>query len=106
MADLDAGHRARRLDGRGNARHAFDLPVFPQAGAARRDSPLWRHTGGLDDHQSGTATGHAGIVHVVPVIHVTLVGLVLAHGWDRDAVAKGDLLQREGGEQSRHEVTR
>jgi hypothetical protein len=39
MADLDAGHGACGLDAGGNARHAFDLAVVPQAGASGEMRP-------------------------------------------------------------------
>ncbi|GEM_PF-3077479 len=102
MADLDAGHGASRADGCRDACHAFDLAVFPQTGASRRDAAFGRDTGGLDDHQARAATGHARVMSEVPFVHITLMGLVLAHGRNPDAVAQGDALQFEGRKKCGH----
>ena len=102
MADLDAGHGACGLDAGGNARHAVDLGVVPQAGAIGRDAALGRHARGFDDHQPRAAARHGGVVNLVPVIGETVHGAVLAHRRNGDAVAQGQAFESERGKECRH----
>ena len=102
VGDLDTRHRATGLDRAGNTGHALGLLVIPQPGASGADAPFRGYRSGLDDHQTGAATGQAGVMMQVPVRGHTIDSAVLAHGRHRDAVAQGDVLQLERGKQCRH----
>ncbi|MNZ87031.1 hypothetical protein D3C78_1058780 [compost metagenome] len=102
VGDLDARHGAGGLDGAGDRGEGRGLLVAPQPGAGRGDAPFGGDGGGLDDHQAGAATGDAGVVVQVPVVDQAVGGAVLAHRRHGDAVAQGDVLELERGEQCGH----
>ena len=106
VTDLDARHRAGRLDRGRDARHALGLAIVPQARAAGRDAAFRRHAGGFTDHQAGAAARKGGVVRPVPAVGESVLGAVLVHGRNRDAVAQGDALQFERVEQCGHGVLR
>jgi hypothetical protein len=98
-----------KLDGQ---RHATDLArrvdhalqrrfvgVVPQAQAARRDASFRLDAGGLDDQQAGARQRQLAVVHQVPVVGIALLGRVLAHRRDDNAVGQRDAADGEWGKQ-------
>ena len=53
-----------------------------------RDAAVPLDMGGFDDHQRGAGIGQHAEMHQVPVIGAAVVGGILAHGRDDDAVGK------------------
>ncbi len=100
VGNLNAGHRAVGLDTTHNRDERLGLGIGPQAGAGRCDAALRCHCGGFDNYQTGAATGLAGVVGHVPVVDHAVGGRVLAHRRYRDAVAQGNVFEREGLKQS------
>ncbi len=92
MGDLDAGHAAGRLDRGDGGAEGLGLGIVPEAEAARGDAPFRRDARRLDDQQAGAAARQGGEMHLVPVVQNAVLGGVLAHRRDRDAVAQRDVL--------------
>ena len=90
VRELDAGHRALRLDEGGDGLPRLDLLRGPDAGVPGRDAPVGRHARGLREDEARTAHGAAAQVHEVPVVGDAVLGRVLAHGRHEDAVGDRD----------------
>ena len=67
----------------------LNLAVLPKTGILRRDSTLWRHRGGFDDGESWTALYDTSKMSLVPHGVVAVIGGVLTHWGDHDAVLEG-----------------
>ncbi|MNN25047.1 hypothetical protein D3C81_1385020 [compost metagenome] len=106
VGDLDARHRACSLDRLHHRHERLGMGVTPDTGAAGGNAPFRRYRRGLDHHQTGTATGQTGQVHVVPVVDHAVFGHVLAHRRDGNAIAQGDVFEGIGFEQCGHEGLR
>ena len=91
MGDLDAGHAAGGLDRGDGGAEGIGLGVVPEAEAARGDAAFGGDARRLDDQQAGAAAREGGEVNLVPVIQDAVLGHVLAHRRDRDAVAERDV---------------
>jgi len=77
--------------------------VAVKAEAARRDAAAGFDRGRLDHREAGAAAGERAEMLQVPVIGTAVLGAVLAHRRDDDAVGQGQPAQREGREQrTRH----
>ncbi|OIQ79824.1 hypothetical protein GALL_384370 [mine drainage metagenome] len=76
--------------------------VGPQAEVARRDAPDRLDRGGLDDQQPGARQRELAEVDQVPVAGAAVVGRVLAHRRDRDAVGQLELAEPDRAEQRAH----
>jgi hypothetical protein len=94
-AELGGADRPRMVD---DALHRLFVGVGSEARAAGGDAAAQFNAGRLDDEQGGAGIGeHADMGHV-PVGHRAVVGRILAHGRDDDAVRKldaGELDRRE-----------
>jgi hypothetical protein len=67
--------------------------------AAVSDAPVALHMGRLDDEQAGAGIGeHAEMGHV-PVVRAAVIGAVLAHRRDNDAIVEFDAGKFYGREQ-------
>ncbi|MNY30711.1 hypothetical protein D3C86_1648340 [compost metagenome] len=77
--------------------------IAVQAEVVRRDAALGRHRRGLDDQQPGTRERHVAQVNHVPVGSRALVGRVLAHRRNGDAVGKFEITDLVGREKLGHE---
>ena len=84
-----------------HALHRRLVVLAVEAGAAVRDAAFARHVGRLDHHQPGAAVGEVAEVHEVPVVHAAVVGGVLAHRRDDDAVGQRDAAEVDRREKSR-----
>ena len=62
--------------------------VIPQAQTAGADAPVFSHGGSLKGDHGCTAVEQVGPVGQVPVCRLTVVGSVLAHGGNDDAVGQ------------------
>ena len=72
--------------------------VGVEAGAAGRDAPLRRNAGHFGEDEAGAALGALGVMHEVPIVRRAVLGLVLRHRRDADAV-----LQLQPAHAQRHE---
>ena len=64
------------------------------------DAAVALDMGRLDDHQSGAGIGQHAEMHQVPVIGAAVVGRILAHRRDDEAVGKLETGELDGREQS------
>ena len=80
---------------------ARDVLGLVHAGAAGRDAALAADVGHLGDHQPGAADRAAAEVHEVPVVGRAVLGRVLAHRRDDDAVREHEVAQAERREHRR-----
>ena len=101
MGDLDAelgvAHAARLRD---HARQRGFVVVGVQAEAAMGDAAMALDMGRLHHHQRGAGIRQHAEMHQMPVVGAAVVGRVLAHGRDHDAVGKlqaGQPIGREKG---------
>ena len=97
-------HRNARVfpDGRQDRTQCRLGPVVVEAQVGGRDPPLGLDRGGLDAQHAGAGESEAAEMDQVPVIGRTVIGRVLAHRRDHDAVGQGQAAQRDGGEQGAH----
>ena len=65
------------------------------AGTAERDAGLARHVGHLAEHQAGAADGARAVMHQMPVRRQAVLGGILAHRRDDDAVWERHAAQAE-----------
>jgi hypothetical protein len=99
MAQLDAGrHPVLAVHG-GDSRQAVDLAIVPQARAAMGDATVAGHRRGLHERRTDPAEREPGMMPVVPVLHLPLDRLILAHRRDDDPIAQFELAQADGREQ-------
>ena len=62
--------------------------VRPHAGTSRRDPPLRIDVGHLAHHEAGAAERHVAEMHQMPIVRRAVVGIVLAHRRNHDAVGQ------------------
>ena len=97
VAELDGDlGSAAAVDEVDDAPPGLGVGGAPQPRAARADARLGRDIGHLAHDQPGTAHGSAADVDQVPVVGQAVLGGVLTHGADDDAVVEGQRAQREG----------
>jgi hypothetical protein len=82
-----------------NLTHGRDLAVLPDAGVLGADAALGRDGDDFGEDEAGTARGVAAEVLLVPKGHVAIVGRVLAHGGDHDAVGQRHVAQLQRGKE-------
>src|SRR6185437_6056583 len=106
MAELQAGHRAMRLDEGGAARQRRNKIVVPQSGIADRAAAVARHFCGFHDDETGAALSVFAGVDEVPVGGKTLDRRILVHGRNDDAVLQADApdLERRKQHRLRHRL--
>ena len=100
MGDLDA--ELGRADAAAMVDHARErrlAGVGIEAEAAMGDAPVPLHMGGLDDQEAGAAIGEHAQMREMPVVGTAVIGAVLAHGRDDDAVGEIELGKPERREQ-------
>jgi hypothetical protein len=64
-----------------------------------RDAAMTFDVGCLHDHQGGARVRQHAEVHEVPIVGTAIVGRILAHRRDHDAVGKFETRQAKGREQ-------
>src|SRR5262245_37942565 len=64
------------------------MRVIPYSHIAVRDAPALLHRSSLDEHDAGAALRELAEVHEVPVGDVAVLGRVLAHRRDDDAISR------------------
>ena len=83
--------------------------LVPQAQTTGADAAHGRDRGGLDGEQASAAVEHVGPVRQVPVGGLAVIGRVLAHGRDHNAVRQGERargrVEGEGGEKQAHGIS-
>ena len=82
------------------------MVVLVDACAAICDAALWRDSGSLDEHRPWTAQHEPAVVDEVPILHVTIHGLVLAHGGYDNAIAQFAATQLQRCKQDRSHTGR
>ena len=97
MRELDADRVPAEAPARRDDASDLGLVVLViEAGAAVRDAAFARHVRRFDHQQSRAAVGELAEVDQMPVVQAAVVGLVLTHRRDDDAVG-----QRNGAELDR-----
>jgi hypothetical protein len=102
VGELDAGHGALPADEVDDACVVGGLLVVPDPRVLRRDATLRDDGGRLGHHQAGTALRERPEVDEVPVGGSAVLGGVLTHGRDPDAVAERRAAQRQRREEQAH----
>ena len=101
MGELDAEFRGAEAPRRGDDAPERRLVVVGvQAHAAMGNAAVALDMCGLDDHEAGAGIGQHAEMHHVPIGGRPVVGRILAHGGDDNAVGKiepGELDGREKG---------
>lgn len=97
MSQLNSGDSPLRVDEADDPSQRLDVLVAPDAHVARRDSPLRRHGGCLNDNQRHTTDGPAAQMNQVPVRGEPVLSDVLTHGRHHDSVAESDAANRQRG---------
>lgn len=70
----------------GDTGKRFNMDVLPDAEIARRDAAAIFHGSGFDDDESRSPDGTAAQVNQMPIVGKAVLGGVLAHGRDSDAI--------------------
>ena len=101
VCDLNSGHGAVFLKEATDTRDRFDVFVRPDAGVAGGDAALGRNSGGFRHDQARSAHGAGTQMHQMPIGRHSVVGRILAHWRDADAIAQGDRLEGQRLKQMR-----
>jgi len=99
MGKLNAGANALAMDELDDALKAWNVIVFVDAEVARCDTAFGDYGRGFEHDEAGTTLGTAAEVDHVPVVGETVVGGVLAHRGDADAVGECDRTKLERREE-------
>ena len=83
------------MDEAGNPLKVGDVVVFPDTEVCGRDAAFGQDSGSLKRDKSGSALSTGTEVNQVPVTGEAVLGGVLAHGGNADAIGKGDRTQLE-----------
>ena len=103
MGELDGDrHRGMAAHGGQHPAEGIFRGVRPQAEIGRRNTAFRFDRSGLDDQQAGAGMAQVAVVHQVPVGRFAVVGRILAHRRNRDAVGQAQRADRIGGEQLAH----
>ena len=94
-ADLGEAVAVHELDDTAPGR---DMLGLVHSRAARRDAPLPAHVRHLRHDEAGAAERAAAEMDEMPIVDRAVLGRVLAHGGDDDAVLQHELAQAEGRE--------
>ena len=107
MSDLDAyGSISKPFTDLDHPRHCRFVVVVVEAAAAVGDASFARDMGRLHHQQPGAGIGEMAEVDEMPVVHAAVVGRVLAHRRDDDAVGQRDAAELDGSEELRERQSR
>src|SRR5262245_55556575 len=101
MGQLDAGKCAIGVMEVGDALQPGNMGVVIDAGAAMGDAAAPRHAGGLDENRCRAAEHQPSMMDEVPVLHMAVDRLVLAHRRHDDAVSELAAAKPQWREQKR-----
>jgi hypothetical protein len=90
MGELNARADALSVDELRDARKAGDVVVGVNAEIGGGDAAFSEDRGGFEHDEGGSALGAGAEVDEVPIVGESILGGVLAHGGDADAVGEGD----------------
>src|SRR5262245_16567011 len=65
-----------------------NMGVIVDSGAAMRDAAVTRHAGGLDENRRRAAKHQPSMMDEMPVLHMAVDRLVLAHGRHDDTISQ------------------
>jgi hypothetical protein len=71
------------------------LSFIPQSGAARSDAPLGGNTGHFGVYEPGAAHGAVAVMNEVPIVRHAVLGAVLRHWGNHDAVGQFEVAELE-----------
>ena len=86
----------------GHRSQMINLRVAPETQVTMCASAVLLDGSGLDKNKPGSSQREAAKMNKVPVIRLPVLGPILAHGRDGDAVLERDITQLEGREENRH----
>jgi hypothetical protein len=93
MGELDCRHRTMIAQEGCYACERRDMRVAPQTHIAMRDAAVLRHRGCLDHDDAGAAEREAAEMHEMPIVGHAVIGRILAHRRDDDAILGLDAAQ-------------
>jgi hypothetical protein len=99
VGELHARYRPLLLDKLGDAFECLGVLIGPQAAIPGRNPPFGRNGGGFYHDQGSPANGSTAEMYKVPVSGDAVLAGVLAHGREKDAILKLELLEPEGRKQ-------
>jgi hypothetical protein len=99
VPELQPGACTVRLDEPGDPPVRRDLGVVPQAEIAVGDATARLHRRGLGEHDPCAAGGEPAEMYQMPVVGHAVLGRVLAHRRDHDAVGRAHAAQVDRREQ-------
>jgi hypothetical protein len=88
MGQLDTQERPLSLHERRDPAKAFDLQIIPKAQVIRADAAIRFHSRGLGDNKTRPPDSPGTQVNQVPFIGDSILGGILAHGRNSNAVLK------------------
>ena len=88
MGKLNARNRALSLDESRYSRKRLDMLIGPEPHILRRDAPLGHNRRRLHDDKPRAPRRPAAEMHKMPVVGEAVLGRILAHGRDGDAIAE------------------
>src|SRR5215471_17400328 len=105
VGELDPRRGALAANEGRDASERSNVIVFPDPGIPRRDSPTRFHRRGLHEYQSRASSSAAAEMDEVPIVYIAVFGGILTHGRYTDAIAQGDLTNREGSKEHNRKIT-
>ena len=106
VAELDCdGHRGPTAHGREHPCHRFFIFIGPEARVTVGDPPFGRDGGCFDRQQRRARKREVAEMNHVPIGHAPVVGRILAHRRDHDAVGELEAADLQWAEQGGHGLT-
>ena len=102
MAELDSRHCSFAREETGHRSQMINLRVAPETQVTMCASAVLLDGSGLGKNKPGSSQREAAKMNKVPVIRLPVLGPILAHGRNGDAVLERDITQLEGREENRH----
>ena len=99
MRELHRGRRALALAKLAIRLSGATWRVRPDAGIAIGDAAMRLDRARLDEHDAGAALRELAEMHEMPIGDEAVLGRILAHGRDHDAVLEGELAQLDRREE-------
>ncbi len=91
VGELGSGHGSVLADEMDDAGEVLDVLVFPDTEVAGTDAAFGDDGSGFGEDRACAADGTSAEMDQMPVIGEAVFAGVLAHGGDRDSIAKRDI---------------
>src|SRR5205807_6581634 len=102
MGQLHSGNAPLLMNEPDDSTQHLDVPVAPDAEVLRTDPSLGEDRCCLGKHESGAANRATAEMNQMPVISVSVLTRILAHGRDKYPIGKIQVSNRESIKQAGH----